>query len=156
MIEAVGVPVRAPETLPKQTAESLREMLHRMEKQMGEAGMDAVAEEMAALIRTYGVVVGPLLKVLLQASEALARGLTVRVVAVDEELTTQQAADILGVSRPYLIRLLESGKIPFTKVGTHRRVRMTDLLAYKEQRDAERREALQELTRTSQELGLYD
>lgn len=79
-----------------------------------------------------------------------------QVKAIDEEITTQQAAEVLGVSRPYLIQLLERGETPFHKVGTHRGVRMADVLAYKQRRDAERRRALQELIRMSQLLGLYD
>jgi excisionase family DNA binding protein len=94
-------------------------------------------------------------RILRQAISLLARGESVSLVPLEKDLTTQQAADILNVSRPYLVRLLETGKIPFTKTGSHRRVRLTDLLEYKRRRDAERREALAELTRLSQEAGLY-
>lgn len=85
----------------------------------------------------------------------LANGDAVTVVSIDKELTTQEAADILNVSRPYLIRLLEAHAIPYSKIGTHRRLRLHDILAYKVQRDAETRQALAELTRMSEEMGLY-
>ena len=98
----------------------------------------------------------PVIRVLRQAARAMAEGQMVTVVPVQKQLTTQQAADLLNVSRPYLIRLLEEGKIPFEKVGSHRRVRADDLLAYKRRRDAERESALDELTRMSQALGMYD
>lgn len=94
-------------------------------------------------------------RLLRQAISLLARGRSISLVSLEKDLTTQQAADILNISRPYLVRLLEAGKIPFTKTGKHRRVRLTDLLEYKRRRDAERREALAELTRLSQEAGLY-
>jgi excisionase family DNA binding protein len=71
------------------------------------------------------------------------------------ELTTQEAADLLNVSRPFLIGLLENSQLPHHKVGTHRRVRFADLITYKRRRDAESEEALRELAVLSQEMKLY-
>ena len=85
----------------------------------------------------------------------LAKGNAVTIMPHHAELTTQEAADLLNVSRPYLISLLESGKLPHHKVGTHRRVRFADLMTYKRARDAESEEALRELAALSQELNLY-
>jgi excisionase family DNA binding protein len=86
----------------------------------------------------------------------LTLGRAVTIVPINKEVTTQEAADILNVSRPYLVKLLEQGDIPFIKVGTHRRIRLEDLMEYKERRDAERDKALAELTQLSQDLGLYN
>jgi excisionase family DNA binding protein len=93
-------------------------------------------------------------RVLVAAVAAMARGNAVSIVPIHHELTTQQAADLLNVSRPHLVKLLDSQVIPFHKTGSHRRVFIEDLLRYRDVRDAERRKALAELTRKSAELGL--
>ncbi len=84
--------------------------------------------------------------------QGMARGQTMTLVPHGKELTTQEAADLLHVSRPHLVKLLEEGTMPHYKVGTHRRVRIDDALDYRERRAATRREKLDELTRLSEEL----
>ena len=86
----------------------------------------------------------------------LAEGNAVSIVPLNSTLTTQQAAELLNVSRPFLVRLLEEGLIPFTKAGTHRRVTYRDVLAYKEQQNLEAEAAMQELADQAQELDILN
>jgi excisionase family DNA binding protein len=94
------------------------------------------------------------IELLKDALEQLASGNAVTIVTVHAELTTHQAAEILNVSRPYLIKLLEAGHIPHRMVGTHRRIRLADIMEYKHKDDARRDEILAELTRQAQDLDL--
>lgn len=84
----------------------------------------------------------------------LAQGHAVALSPIDREISTQKAADLLNVSRPHLIKLLESGRIPFRKTGSHRRIRVADVLEYKARMDAEADRAFTELVEQAQELGM--
>lgn len=95
-------------------------------------------------------------RLLLHILDEMANGNAVALVPLQAELTTQQAADMLNVSRPLLVRLMEGGKLPHRKVGTHRRVRMDDLMAYRRVSEAERERALAELVEETRRLGLED
>ncbi len=84
--------------------------------------------------------------------DGMAHGQTMLLMPQGKELTTQQAADLLHISRPHVIKLLEKDEMPFHRVGSHRRIRIEDVLAYRERRNARRRSELEELTRLSEEL----
>lgn len=96
----------------------------------------------------------PAAALLVRILEEMARGNAVTIIPVHAELTTQEAADMLNISRPSLIQLLEEGKIDYRRVGTHRRVRFEALMKYKRHVDEERRKALDELAAYDQELGI--
>lgn len=101
----------------------------------------------------------PLYDALLQAAEALSQGLAVTVAPRNMTLSTYQAAELLGISRPTLVKLLEDGEIPYDKVsdrpGAHRRVKLSDVLRYQESRRRVRRRLLRELTQEAVEAGSY-
>jgi excisionase family DNA binding protein len=96
----------------------------------------------------------PALRLLCDLLAEMALGNAVTLIPVHSELTTQRAADLLNVSRPHLIALLEKGEIPYRKVGTHRRIRFKDLMSYKQRTERNRVEALEELSALDQKLGL--
>jgi excisionase family DNA binding protein len=95
-------------------------------------------------------------EVLRDVVEAMSRGQAVAIAPVHQRLTTQEAADMLGVSRPTLVKLLESGEIPFEQPGRHRRVRLVDVLEYRDRSSVRRREALDRMVEIADESGMYE
>lgn len=134
--------VFAPET-DTQTIQRLEVMLEKAHPKL--VGMDG--EEIPLPDSIY--------QALRQVIHMMAAGQVISLVPYDHYLSSQEAADLLNVSRPYLYTLLEQGQIPYIKVGTHRRIQFEDLIKYKQQRDGQRRQALSELAFMSQELGFY-
>jgi excisionase family DNA binding protein len=131
------------------------------------SGKTEAALAACALVRGRVVVISPdeperevelppsVVRALAEVLEHAGRGESVRVLADNEEITTGQAAELLGVSRPYLVGLVDGGEIPSRKVGPRRRVRLADVLLYREIDQARRLEAARDLAAEAQELGLY-
>ncbi|HUZ56771.1 MAG TPA: helix-turn-helix domain-containing protein [Streptosporangiaceae bacterium] len=99
---------------------------------------------------------GPVYDALVQVATAMAHGQGVTVIPRSALLTTQEAADLLGISRPTLVRLLEAGQMPYEQRGRHRRIMLADLLKYQEDMRRERRESLGRMAREGQEAGIYE
>ena len=93
---------------------------------------------------------------LMKIVDGLQQGKAISIVPVTQDLTTQQAAEMLGVSRPFFVKLLETNQLPYHLAGTHRRVYLQDLLVYKQDRDQQRHEALNQMAREADEQGIYD
>ncbi|MDZ4820820.1 MAG: excisionase family DNA-binding protein [Planctomycetota bacterium] len=143
------VPTPADAALSKASGTQLHLYLESQKKPRT-AAVHLVTDGKSEPIRLPLVAVELLSKIL----TSMGQGDAVTVVPINTELTTQQAADLLNVSRPYLIEQLEQGAIPFRKVGTHRRLYLGDVLAYKRDIYEKRRQALRELSALDQELGL--
>ncbi|MEO8341329.1 MAG: helix-turn-helix domain-containing protein [Nitrospirota bacterium] len=121
--------------------------IHHLESLRFQVGEEKEVAQKLALPATA-------IRLLLDLLTEMAAGNAVTLIPVHAQLTTQQAADVLNVSRPFLVSLLEDGKIPHLKVGTHRRILFEDLMRYKKEIDKERRKALDELVKQSETLGM--
>lgn len=96
------------------------------------------------------------LKLLAKILEATSQGKLVSIVPVATEMTTQAAADLIGCSRPHLVKILEEGQIPYTKIGRHRRVKFEDVMEYKRRMKAEQEKLIIEIMNADEESGLYN
>ena len=94
-------------------------------------------------------------QVLVEVVDAMREGKAITLVPRTQRLTTQEAADFLGISRPTLVKFLEDGKIPYDQPGRHRRILFTDLLSYQERQREDRRAALDRMTEDASEAGIY-
>src|SRR5690554_4516776 len=88
--------------------------------------------------------------------KAMSEGKPISIVPLATEVTTQKAAEILGCSRPHLVKILEEGKIPFVKIGKHRRILFEDVMEYKKQMKAEQKKHLVDMMNLDEDLGIYD
>ncbi len=95
-------------------------------------------------------------RLLVDVLAQMSQGNAVTLIPIHAELTTQEAADLLNVSRPYLIKQIEAGDIPHHKIGRHRRIRFDDLMVYKDRMDMARSQAMDELVAQSEAMGLYE
>lgn len=142
---------RLPDEIEIENAEQLR-MIVASQTSDGEGARLSLAQDNG---KVETITLSPALtESLLEVLRLVSSGRGFRMIPVEAELTTQQAADLLNVSRPYLIKLIEGGDIPFTKTGRHRRIRANDLFSYRDRRDATRSTALETLARTDAEQGL--
>lgn len=141
----------APSSEPVKATERERPAVEKLE-----AALNAPAGKLAGPDGGMVPIPAPVYALLRRIVAELTRGHAVTVVPVHAELSTQQAADLLNVSRPYVVKLLDQKKIAFRKVGTHRRIRFDDLMQYRRERSATRRDALIEMAREAHDQGISD
>lgn len=142
------LPTDAEVTMAKESSRLLSLYLSTKEESQSIRVIDQAGEHEAVKVPTAAF------RLLIDILSEMAQGNAVSMIPVHAELTTQEAADMLNVSRPYLVKLLDSGAIAFHKVGSHRRVYYRDLVDYKMGIDGERNKALEALAAQAQELNM--
>jgi excisionase family DNA binding protein len=130
--------------------ESSRQLAPLIQNERSSTSISILEDELGQKIVVPSVAINLLLEILTQ----MAQGNAVTLMPYHAELTTQEAADLLNVSRPFLVKLLESGALPHRMVGKHRRVLLQDVMKYKENIDRARNETLNELVTQAQELNM--
>jgi len=147
-MEALQLPTEEEQQVAKEGKEALDRISgkHRNPSDPIEIGLEGETEHVTLPASAF--------KFLTTILDLMAQGKAITIIPSDTEITTQQAADMLNVSRPYVVKLIEQGDISHHMVGTHRRIKLEDLEAYKSKMEKERSMALEELTKQSQELGL--
>jgi len=144
----INRPSKAEQIQAQASYSSLMSALDQLKSDLADIEIEETGEKIKVPRRAL-VLLGNILK-------AMSEGKPISIVPVATEVTTQSAAEILSCSRPHLIKLLEEGKIPFTRVGKHRRLMIEDVLKYKQQMKAEQKQHLIGIMNADEDSGLYD
>ena len=149
-INEISRPSKEEQRLAQKSYSSLVSALEHLKADLAEADIEIeeTGEKIKVPIRAL-TLLGKILK-------AMSQGKPISIVPIATEVTTQSAAEMLSCSRPHLVKLLEEGKIQFTKVGKHRRIRFEDVMKYKQQMKEEQKQHLIDIMNADEELGLYD
>lgn len=147
-LDQIHKPSKAEQKLAMESYKTLASVLDQLQEKNPEIEIEDTKDKIKVPLEA--------LKLLANILQATSQGKLVSIVPIATEMTTQAAAELLGCSRPHLVKLLEEGQIPFTKVGRHRRVKFEDVMAYKEQMKAEREKLLIEMMHADEDSGLYD
>jgi excisionase family DNA binding protein len=148
VLKNIKKPTKAAQLAARDSYNTLVSSLEEIHTEVTEIEVDETKERIKVPLEA--------LKMLAQILKATGQGRPISIVPVATELTTQAAAELLGCSRPHLVKLLESGAIEFTKVGKHRRVKYEDVVAYREDMKATQKDAIIQMMKSDEELGLYD
>jgi len=147
-IEEIKRPSKLEQKTAMESYDALASMLEELQTENPEIEIEETSEKIRIPLNA--------LKLLVKILEETSKGRLVSIVPIATEMTTQAAAELLGCSRPHLIRLLEKGEIQFTKIGKHRRIRYEDIVKYKKEMKARQKQLLIEIMKSDEESGLYD
>jgi excisionase family DNA binding protein len=146
--EPIRKPSKQDQKLAIESYSALATMLEHLNAEHTEIEIEETSEKIKVPLSA--------LKLLSEILKTMAEGKMVSIIPVATELTTQAAAEMLGCSRPYLVKLLEEGKIAFTKVGKHRRIKFDDVMSYRKQMKEQQKKHIIEIMNDDEETGLYD
>ncbi|MGM0587545.1 MAG: helix-turn-helix domain-containing protein [Bacteroidota bacterium] len=147
-MEALKSPSQSEQRIAQEGKDSIDDILERLNTTMESVDLEVEGEPRHIKIPVSAF------RFLKSILDHMAKGEGISLIPSEAELTTQQAAELLNVSRPYVVKLLEEGKIEFHKVGSHRRIKLKDLERYREKMEKDREEALDELAKLGQELDI--
>lgn len=147
-IDEIKRPTKEEQELALKSYETLSATLEELHSKEPEIEIEETEEKIRVPLSA--------LRLLAKILKATSQGKPISIVPHATEMTTQSAAEMLGCSRPHVIKLLENGVIAFTKVGRHRRIKLEDILGYKAKMKAEQKERLIQMMRDDEEKGLYD
>ena len=141
-------PSKSEQRIAEKSHETLSQILAHVHSPMTEIEIEETKEKLQIPTRA--------LELLNEILKAMSQGTPISIVPIATEVTTQKAAEILGCSRPHLVKLLENGELDFFKVGKHRRIKFEDVVSYKQKIKAEQKRRLVEMMHNDEELGVYD
>ncbi len=141
-------PSKKERKLAQESYSSLISTIDRLKTDQAEIEIEETGEKIKLPVKA--------LSFLSEILKAMSQGKPISIVPLATEVTTQSAAEILGCSRPHLVKLLEEGKIEYTKVGKHRRIKYEDVINYKRKMKEEQKKHLIEMMHADEDLGLYD
>jgi excisionase family DNA binding protein len=147
-LEEISRPSKQEQKVAMESYNALASVIEQLHSDKAEIEIEEIKDKIVIPIRA--------LKLLGDILKSMSQGKPISIVPVATEVTTQKAAEILGCSRPYFIKLLEQGKIEYTKVGKHRRIMFEDVLKYKKLMKEEQKRNIIDIMNFDEEIGLYD
>ena len=148
VLEQIRRPSKLDQKIASESYDALASVIEKLNSEQPEIEIEKTSEKIKIPLSA--------LKLLGDILKAMGQGKLISLVPIATEITTQAAAEILGCSRPHLVKLLEDGKIAFTKVGKHRRIKFDDIMKYKKQMKEQQKQNIIDIMNLDEETGLYD
>jgi excisionase family DNA binding protein len=148
VLEQIRKPSKLDQKIASESYDALASVIEQLTSEQPEIEIEETSEKIKIPLSA--------LKLLGDILKAMGQGKLISLVPISTEVTTQAAAEILGCSRPHLVKLLEEGKIPFVKVGKHRRIKFDDIMKYRKQMKEQQKQNIIDIMNSDEETGLYD